>query len=302
MELLPLGPVVIIDTPGYDDDEQELGQKRVLRTKRVLNKTDVAVLVVDGTKGLQKDDRELLALFREKNIPHVVVFNKKDLFDAAPADVLCVSAVTGEGILELKERLGALAPKDGGRKLLSDLVSPDGLVVLVTPIDESAPKGRMILPQVQAIRDVLDGDACCVVVKETQLAGLLSSLGRKPDMVVTDSQAFAVVSKIVPEDIPLTSFSILMARYKGFWRRRSGRGGAQAASDRRQSSHLRGLHAPPAVRGYWSREASPMAEGLQRGGHFDRAQLRHGISRDPAVFLVLHCRCAHIEREMLGTA
>lgn len=216
MELLPLGPVVIIDTPGYDDDEQELGQKRVLRTKRVLNKTDVAVLVVDGTKGLQMDDRELLALFHEKNIPHLVVFNKKDLFDAAPADVLCVSAVTGEGILELKERLGALAPKESGRKLLSDLVSPDGLVVLVTPIDESAPKGRMILPQVQAIRDVLDGDACCVVVKETQLAGLLSSLGRKPDMVVTDSQAFAVVSKIVPEDIPLTSFSILMARYKGF--------------------------------------------------------------------------------------
>ena len=216
MELLPLGPVVIIDTPGYDDDEQELGQKRVLRTKRVLNKTDVAVLVVDGTKGLQKDDRELLALFREKNIPHVVAFNKKDLFDAAPADVLCVSAVTGEGILELKERLGALAPKESGRKLLSDLVSPDGLVVLVTPIDESAPKGRMILPQVQAIRDVLDGDACCVVVKETQLSGLLASLGRKPDMVVTDSQAFAVVSKIVPEDIPLTSFSILMARYKGF--------------------------------------------------------------------------------------
>ena len=216
MELLPLGPVVIIDTPGYDDDEQELGQKRVLRTKRVLNKTDVAVLVVDGTKGLQKDDRELLALFHEKNIPHLVVFNKKDLFDAAPADVLCVSTVTGEGIFELKERLGALAPKESGRKLLSDLVSPDGLVVLVTPIDESAPKGRMILPQVQAIRDVLDGDACCVVVKETQLAGLLSSLGRKPDMVVTDSQAFAVVSKIVPEDIPLTSFSILMARCKGF--------------------------------------------------------------------------------------
>ena len=216
MELLPLGPGVIIDTPGYDDDEQELGQKRVLRTKRVLNKTDVAVLVVDGTKSLQKDDCELLALFREKNIPHVVAFNKKDLFEKVPADVLCVSAVTGEGIFELKERLGALAPKESGRKLLSDLVSPDGLVVLVTPIDESAPKGRMILPQVQAIRDVLDGDACCVVVKETQLAGLLASLGRKPNMVVTDSQAFAVVSKIVPEDIPLTSFSILMARYKGF--------------------------------------------------------------------------------------
>ena len=216
MELLPLGPVLIIDTPGYDDDEFELGRKRVLRTKRVLNKTDIAVLVVDGTKGLQKDDEELLSLFREKLIPHVVVFNKKDLFDAAPEGVLCVSAATGEGIFELKERLGALAPKEDGRKLIADLLRPDGLVVLVTPIDESAPKGRMIQPQVQAIRDVLDGDAACIVVKETQLAGLLSSLGRKPDMVVTDSQAFGLVSKIVPEDIPLTSFSILMARYKGF--------------------------------------------------------------------------------------
>ena len=216
MELLPLGPVLIIDTPGYDDDEFELGRKRVLRTKRVLNKTDIAVLVVDGTKGLQKDDEELLSLFREKLIPHVVVFNKKDLFDAAPEGVLCVSAATGEGIFELKERLGALAPKEDGRKLIADLLRPDGLVGLVTPIDESAPKGRMIQPQVQAIRDVLDGDAACIVVKETQLAGLLSSLGRKPDMVVTDSQAFGLVSKIVPEDIPLTSFSILMARYKGF--------------------------------------------------------------------------------------
>ena len=218
MELLPLGPVLIIDTPGYDDDEFELGQKRVLRTKRVLNKTDIAVLVVDGTKGLQADDQELLSLFLEKRIPHVVVFNKKDLFDTATADVLCVSAATGAGIFELKERLGQLAPKDDGRKLIADLVSPDGLVVLVTPIDSSAPKGRMILPQVQAIRDILDGDAACVVVKETQLAGLLSSLGRKPDMVVTDSQAFGIVSKTVPEDIPLTSFSILMARYKGFLR------------------------------------------------------------------------------------
>lgn len=216
MELLPLGPVLIIDTPGYDDDELELGQKRVLRTKRVLNKTDIAVLVVDGTRGLQSDDRELLSLFHEKQIPHVIVFNKKDLFDTAPADVLRVSAATGDGIFALKEHLGKLAPKEDGRKLIVDLVSPDGLVVLVTPIDSAAPKGRMILPQVQTIRDILDGDAACVVVKETQLAGLLSSLGRKPNMVVTDSQAFGFVSKIVPEDIPLTSFSILMARYKGF--------------------------------------------------------------------------------------
>ena len=216
MELLPLGPVVIIDTPGYDDDEQELGGKRVLRTKRVLNKTDIAVLVVDGTKGMDAFDEELLGLFREKNIPHLVVYNKLDLLQAAPEDVFCVSAQTGQGILELKERLGALAPKDAGRRLLADLLAPDALVVLVTPIDESAPKGRMILPQVQAIRDILDSDASCIVTKPEQLAALLSSLGRRPDLVVTDSQAFSAVAKIVPLAIPLTSFSILMARYKGF--------------------------------------------------------------------------------------
>ncbi|MEI3079104.1 MAG: [FeFe] hydrogenase H-cluster maturation GTPase HydF [Oscillospiraceae bacterium] len=303
MELLPLGPVVIIDTPGYDDDEQELGQKRVLRTKRVLNKTDVAVLVVDGTKGLQKDDCELLALFHEKNIPHLVVFNKKDLFDAAPADVLCVSAVTGEGIFELKERLGALAPKESGRKLLSDLVSPDGLVVLVTPIDESAPKGRMILPQVQAIRDVLDGDACCVVVKETQLAGLLSSLGRKPDMVVTDSQAFAVVSKIVPEDIPLTSFSILMARHaRAFWRRRSGarrrssgfRAGdkvliSEGCTHHRQCGDIGAVKLPRWLKTY---SGADISVELSSGT---------GFPEDLGGFsLVLHCGgCMLSEREML---
>ena len=302
MELLPLGPVVIIDTPGYDDDEQELGQKRVLRTKRVLNKTDVAVLVVDGTKSLQKDDCELLTLFHEKNIPHLVVFNKKDLFDAAPADVLCVSAVTGEGILELKERLGALAPKDGGRKLLSDLVSPDGLVVLVTPIDESAPKGRMILPQVQAIRDVLDGDACCVVVKETQLSGLLASLGRKPDMVVTDSQAFAVVSKIVPEDIPLTSFSILMARCKGFLETavrgasalRHLRDGdkvliSEGCTHHRQCGDIGAVKLPRWLRAY---SGADISVELSSGT---------GFPEDLSEFsLVLHCGgCMLSEREML---
>ena len=214
MELLPLGPVVIIDTPGYDDDEQELGQKRVLRTKRVLNKTDVAVLVVDGTKGLQKDDRELLALFREKNIPHVVAFNKKDLFEKAPADVLCVSAVTGEGIFELKERLGALAPKESGRKLLSDLVSPDGLVVLVTPIDESAPKGRMILPQVQAIRELLDAHAKCFVVQEDRVAEAIADLKHPPKLVMADSQVIKTVNAQTPEGIPLTTFSTQMAYSK----------------------------------------------------------------------------------------
>ena len=141
MELLPLGPVVMTDTPGFDDDEQELGSKRVLRTKRVLNRTDIAVLVVDGTKGMDDFDTELLALFREKEIPHLVVFNKADRMPSRPAGVLCVSAQTGEGIETLKNRLGALAPKEDGRKLLADLVCADALVVLVTPIDESAPKG-----------------------------------------------------------------------------------------------------------------------------------------------------------------
>ena len=216
MELLPLGPVVMTDTPGFDDDEQELGSKRVLRTKRVLNKTDIAVLVVDGTKGMDASDQELLALFREKEIPHLVVFNKADCMTARPEGVLCVSAQTGEGIETLKNRLGALAPKEGGKKLIADLIAPDALVILVTPIDESAPKGRMILPQVQAIRDTLDAGSACIVVKETQLSALLASLGRTPDLVVTDSQVFALVAKIVPPEIPLTSFSILMARYKGF--------------------------------------------------------------------------------------
>ena len=286
----------------YDDDELELGHKRVLRTKRVLNKTDIAVLVVDGTKGLQKDDEELLSLFREKMIPHVVVFNKKDLFDAAPEGVLCVSAATGEGIFELKERLGALAPKENGRKLIADLLRPDGLVVLVTPIDESAPKGRMILPQVQAIRDVLDGDAACIVVKETQLAGLLSSLGRKPDMVVTDSQAFGLVSKLVPEDIPLTSFSILMARYKGFLETavhgaaalRSLRDGdkiliSEGCTHHRQCGDIGAVKLPRWLKNY---SGADITVELSSGT---------GFPEDLSGFsLVLHCGgCMLSEREML---
>ena len=214
-DLLPLGPVVMTDTPGFDDDEQELGSKRVLRTKRVLNKTDIAVLVVDGTKGMDDFDTELLALFREKEIPHLVVFNKADRMPSRPAGVLCVSAQTGEGIETLKNRLGALAPKEDGRKLLADLVCADALVVLVTPIDESAPKGRMILPQVQAIRDLLDHQACCLVTQPQQLPQMLKLLRQPPKLVVTDSQVFESVQKIVPDSIPLTSFSILFARYKG---------------------------------------------------------------------------------------
>ncbi len=229
MELLPLGPVVIVDTPGIDD-EGMLGEKRVQRTRHILARADIAVLVVDGTRGLQPADEQLLAIFAQRRIPYLVVFNKWDLLDVLPAgkveldtlpptSTIWVSAKTGEGIHELKERLGELAPaRDPERRLLADLVAPGDFVVLVCPIDESAPKGRMILPQQMAIRDALDAGAIPVVCRETELATTLAGLGRAPALVVTDSQAFAVVRSIVPESMPLTSFSILMARYKGFLR------------------------------------------------------------------------------------
>ncbi len=218
MELLPLGPVVIIDTPGFDDDESEIGALRIRRTKRILNQSDVAVLIVDAAEGLSKYDHQLIAIFSEKKIPYVVVYNKLDLLRPGNMEEkgLYVSAKTGEGIRALKEKLGTLAPKESGRKLVSDLLRPGDIVVLVTPIDESAPKGRMILPQVQMIRDILDANAASLVVKETDLAVVLQKLGAKPSMVITDSQVFKTVGRIVPDDIPLTSFSILMARYKGF--------------------------------------------------------------------------------------
>ena len=214
MELLPLGPVVIIDTPGYDD-EGALGLLRVRRTKQVLNKTDVAVLVVDASVGLNSFDRELLNLFEAKQIPHCLVYNKCDLTEA-PADALHVSAATGAGIHELKETIARLSLKEGAEpKLVGDLISPGDFLVLVTPIDESAPKGRLILPQQQVIRDILDHHAMSVVVQDTELAETLARLGTKPRMVITDSQVFAKAAADTPEDIPLTSFSILLARYKG---------------------------------------------------------------------------------------
>ena len=216
MELLPLGPVVIIDTPGYDD-EGELGLLRVRRTKQVLNKTDVAVLVVDAAVGLRSFDEELLALFEAKQIPHCLVYNKCDLC-APPAgsNALHVSAATGAGIHELKETIARLAVKEGEEpKLVGDLIQPGDFVVLVTPIDESAPKGRLILPQQQVIRDILDHHAMSIVVQDTELADTIAKLGTKPSMVITDSQVFAKAAADTPQDIPLTSFSILMARYKG---------------------------------------------------------------------------------------
>lgn len=218
MELLPLGPVMIIDTPGFDD-EGALGELRVKKTRQILNRTDIAVLVTDSADGLSRTDEELITLFRQKSIPYLIVYNKSDI---APKTVcgeneLAVSALKNTNIHELKERIAALA-RDSvpDRKIIGDLIIPGDFVILVTPIDSAAPKGRMILPQQQTIRDILDADAVSVVVKEFQLEEALEKLGRKPAMVVTDSQAFAMVSKIVPEDIPLTSFSILMARYKGF--------------------------------------------------------------------------------------
>ena len=211
MELLPLGPVLIIDTPGFDD-EGALGEKRVKKTRQILNKTDIAVLVVDASEGMKECDQELLAMFREKKIPHLVVYNKCDLQEA---DGICVSALTGAGIHELKEKIAALKPGDNGRRIISDKLKPGDFVVLVVPIDSAAPKGRLILPQQQTIRDILDAGAAAIVVKESELSETLKNLGKAPAVVITDSQVFKSVAKIVPREVPLTSFSILMARYKG---------------------------------------------------------------------------------------
>ena len=218
MELLPMGPVVIIDTPGFDD-EGSLGELRVKKTKQVLNRADCAVLVVDATQGKTPADQELITLFQQKELPYLIAYNKTDLTAAPPLgeNEVAVSAVTREGIEELKERVARLtrSPSEG-KRLVGDLLTPGDLVVLVTPIDSAAPKGRLILPQQQTIRDVLDSDCTAIVVKENTLADTLAKLGAKPRMVITDSQAFAQVDRDTPKDIPLTSFSILMARYKGF--------------------------------------------------------------------------------------
>ena len=218
MELLPLGPVLIIDTPGIDD-EGGLGAQRVKRTKQILNRIDCAVLVVDSVAGKTKADEELLSLFQGKRIPFLVAYNKSDLQMPvlSKENEVAVSALEKTGIEELKERIAALGKENQKeRMLVRDLVKAEDLVVLVTPIDSSAPKGRLILPQQQTIRDLLEADAIPVVTKENTLKTTLESLGKKPAMVITDSQAFAQVSKDTPLDIPLTSFSILMARYKGF--------------------------------------------------------------------------------------
>ena len=239
MELLPIGPVMIIDTPGFDD-AGALGEKRVQRTKQILNRTDVAVLVVDGTEGLAECDGELIGIFEEKEIPYLIVYNKADLVEPVSAGgrpetetsnravvpktdgkesadrIVYVSALRGEGIYELKEKIAEFGRSASEpRPLVSDLVGPADLVVLVIPIDSSAPKGRLILPQQQVIRDILEAGGAAICVKDTELSEVLAKLPGKPALVITDSQAFGRVSADVPENVLLTSFSILMARYKG---------------------------------------------------------------------------------------
>lgn len=218
MELLPMGPVMIIDTPGIDD-EGVLGELRIKKTRQVLNKADVAVLVVDATCGKTPTDEELIKLFAAKNINHIVVYNKADLITAEKKTAdneMYVSATEKTNIEALKEKIASLAPKDMQKlKIVGDLINPSDFVVLVTPIDKAAPKGRLILPQQQTIRDILEADATAIVVKEFELRETLENLGKKPKLVITDSQVFAKVSADTPRDILLTSFSILFARYKG---------------------------------------------------------------------------------------
>ena len=250
MELLPMGPVVIIDTPGIDD-EGHLGELRVRKAKQVLNRVDVAVLVVDATVGKTSVDEELIRIFKEKEIPYLVVYNKADLLktkDGNPfssenklnqnthagtvkensvsqkqdheiqntEQSIYASAATGQNIYELKERIASLAVTDELKlRLVGDLLEPSDFAILVVPIDKAAPKGRLILPQQQTIRDVLEAGAAAIVIKEDELSNTLETLGKKPKLVITDSQVFAKVSKETPEDIWLTSFSILFARFKG---------------------------------------------------------------------------------------
>lgn len=227
MEILPLGPVVIIDTPGVDD-EGKLGNLRVEKSLNILNKTDIAILVVDITKGFTNENKYVLKTIRDKNIPYIIAANKTDLsacpdFDRqteelhlSDKDIIKVSTLTGENIFTLKEKIGNILPdKKEHKHIVGDLIKPGDFIILVVPVDQSAPKGRLILPQQQTIRDILDSDAISVVLKDTELKTTLDKIGIKPDLVITDSQVFEKVAAVVPQNIPLTSFSILFARYKG---------------------------------------------------------------------------------------
>lgn len=226
MELLPLGPVMMIDTPGIDD-EGELGQLRVSKAYQVLNKTDIALLVVDSKSGLCAEDIQLWQHIQSKKIPALLVFNKKELLEEMEQALLTasalkltnkcffVSAANNTNIYELKEAIAALAPKNKENPLVNDILVPGDVVVMVTPIDSAAPKGRLILPQQQILRNIIDKGAIAIVTRETELQDALGKLCSPPRLVITDSQVFGKVNKMLSPDIPLTSFSILMARYKG---------------------------------------------------------------------------------------
>lgn len=226
MEILPIGPCVIIDTAGIDD-VGSLGDLRVKKSLQVLSKTDVALIVVDAEQGVSDYEKELIEKIKEKNIPLSLVYNKIDLIDMSEkeiqeigeklkVEIIGVSAIKRMGIEELKEQIIKIKPQEKNDiKLVGDLINPADFIVLVTPIDKAAPKGRLILPQQQTIRDILDHDGISVVVKESELEATLEGLKGRVKMVITDSQAFGSVSKTVPKEIPLTSFSILFARYKG---------------------------------------------------------------------------------------
>lgn len=306
MELLPLGPVVIIDTPGIDD-EGKLGEMRVRKTRQVLNRTDVAVLVVDGTVGQAQADEDLVAIFREKEIPYLVVYNKADLVEEAKRqeggqEEIWVSSATGWQIQELKERIARLTSTDDlTHRLVGDLLDPNDLAVLVVPIDKAAPKGRLILPQQQTIRDVLEAGASALVVRETELQQLLSDLGKKPKMVITDSQVFEEVSRLVPRDIWLTSFSILFARYKGNLRQAAAGAAAleglkdgdkilisEGCTHHRQCNDIGTVKLPRWIRSYTGKEP----EFFYSSGQ--------DFPEDPEKYqLIVHCGgCMLNEREM----
>ena len=218
MELLPLGPVLIIDTPGLDD-EGELGEKRITKAKQILSQTDIGILVVDSAVGLTNEDKELILAFKERKLPYIIAYTKADLLEAKKKlneNEIYVSSKTKSGINEIKELIGKFAKGSLNTKhIVSDIISENDIVILVTPIDESAPKGRLILPQQQVLRELLDAHCTGVVCQPEELKRTISMLSKKPRLVITDSQVFDKASSLTPDDIPLTSFSILFARYKG---------------------------------------------------------------------------------------
>jgi len=215
MELLPIGPVLIIDTPGIDD-YGELGELRTSKTRSILRKTDIALLVVEAGTELAEEDKELIKTFDEMGVKYLIVYNKADLVKAVKQGEFYVSAETGENINELKEKIAELGQESKKeRHLVADLINAGDFVVLVVPIDKSAPKGRLILPQQQTVRDIIDAGAIAVITREIEFSDTLKKLQNPPKLVITDSQVFDKISKETPSDVGLTSFSILMARYKG---------------------------------------------------------------------------------------